>query len=43
MDLREIGWEVWIGFIWLRIGSVADCHEHGNEPSDSIKGWKFPD
>jgi hypothetical protein len=19
MDLREIGWRVWIGFIWLRI------------------------
>jgi hypothetical protein len=20
MDLREIGWGVWSGFIWLRIG-----------------------
>jgi hypothetical protein len=20
-DLREIGWEMWTGFIWLRIGS----------------------
>jgi hypothetical protein len=20
-DLREIGWEVWSGFIWLRIGT----------------------
>jgi hypothetical protein len=19
MDLREIGWEMWIGFYWLRI------------------------
>jgi hypothetical protein len=19
MDLREIGWRVWLGFIWLRI------------------------
>jgi hypothetical protein len=22
MDLREIGWGVWNGFIWLRIGIV---------------------
>jgi hypothetical protein len=21
MDLREIGWGMWIGFIWLRIGT----------------------
>jgi hypothetical protein len=21
MDLREIGWVVWIGLIWLRIGT----------------------
>jgi hypothetical protein len=25
------------GFGWLRIGSVADFCEHGNEPRDSIK------
>jgi hypothetical protein len=23
MDLREIGWEVWSGFTWLRIGTVG--------------------
>jgi hypothetical protein len=23
MDLREIGWRVWSGFIWLRIGTVG--------------------
>jgi hypothetical protein len=23
MDLREIGWGVWSGFIWLRIGTVV--------------------
>jgi hypothetical protein len=23
MDLREIGWGVWIGFTWLRIGTVG--------------------
>jgi hypothetical protein len=21
MDLREIGWDVWIGLIWLKIGT----------------------
>jgi hypothetical protein len=21
MDLREVGWDAWIGFIWLRIGA----------------------
>jgi hypothetical protein len=21
--LREIGWEVWIGFIWLRVGTSS--------------------
>jgi hypothetical protein len=23
MDLREIGWGVWSGFTWLRIGTVG--------------------
>jgi hypothetical protein len=23
MDIREIGWGVWNGFIWLRIGIVG--------------------
>jgi hypothetical protein len=23
MDLGEIGWEVWSGFIWLRFGTVG--------------------
>jgi hypothetical protein len=23
MDLREIGWGLWIGFTWLRIGIVG--------------------
>jgi hypothetical protein len=23
MDLREIGWEVWSGFAWLRIGIIG--------------------
>jgi hypothetical protein len=24
MDLREIGWRVWIGFDWLRIGTGGE-------------------
>jgi hypothetical protein len=23
MDLREIGWGVWSGFTWLRIGTIG--------------------
>jgi hypothetical protein len=30
--LRKQDWKVWIGSIWLRIGT-----EHANEPSRSIK------
>jgi hypothetical protein len=33
--------KVWTGFILLRIGTVAGCCEHGNEPSGSIKGGEF--
>jgi hypothetical protein len=40
MDLREI---VWTGFIWLRIGPMADSCEHGNEALGSLKGEKFLD
>jgi hypothetical protein len=34
LQLWERWLGVWIGFIWLRIRTG----EHGNEPSDSIKG-----
>jgi hypothetical protein len=37
MDLREIGWKLWTGFIWIRIG----VNEHGNETLGSIKGKEF--
>jgi hypothetical protein len=42
MDLGEIGWGgvVWTGLILLRILTVKDSCEHGNEPSDSIKYWE---
>jgi hypothetical protein len=35
MDLREICWRVWSGFIWLGIGSLGCC-ECSDEPSGSI-------
>jgi hypothetical protein len=35
MDLREIGLGVWIGFDWLRTGTVGCC-ECGDEPSGSF-------
>jgi hypothetical protein len=34
---------MWIGFIWIRIGIVAGCCEHGDELSGSIKCGEFPD
>jgi hypothetical protein len=41
--LRKYGGNVWTGFIWLRIGTVAGSFEHGNEPSGSIKGRELLD
>jgi hypothetical protein len=35
MDLKEVGWGVWSGFTWLRIGLLAGCHECADEPSGS--------
>jgi hypothetical protein len=35
MDLGEVGWGVWIGFTWLRIGPLAGSCECGDEPSGS--------
>jgi hypothetical protein len=37
MDLEEIGLGGggWIGFDWLRIGTVTGCCECGDEPSGS--------
>jgi hypothetical protein len=32
---------VWIGFIWLKIGTSGGVCEHGNELSGSINSWKF--
>jgi hypothetical protein len=43
MDPREKGLKVWIGLISLRMGSVAESCEHGNEHSGSIKGGEFLD
>jgi hypothetical protein len=46
MDLREIGWKVWTGCIWLRIGTnggLSYSCEHGNELPGSIKSGEFLD
>jgi hypothetical protein len=34
---------MWAGFIWLRMGPVADSCEHTNEYSGSIKYGEFFD
>jgi hypothetical protein len=35
IDLREIGWRVWNGFSWLRLGTGGGLCEHGDESSCS--------
>jgi hypothetical protein len=39
MDLGYDG--MWIGLVWLRIGTVEGSCQHRNEPSGSIKCWEF--
>jgi hypothetical protein len=43
MDLTGIGLGAWTGLVWLRIRTMADSCECGNEPSVSIKCGKFLD
>jgi hypothetical protein len=31
---------VWIGLIWLRIGTSGGSREHGDEPPGSVKCWE---
>jgi hypothetical protein len=38
MDLKEMRWDIWIEFIWLKIGTGG---EHNNEPSGSIEAENF--
>jgi hypothetical protein len=42
-NLREMGCDIWSGFIWLRIGQVVGSSEHDNDPSGCIKGREFLD
>ena len=37
MDLQQVGFRLWNGSSWLRIGQVAGTCECGNEPSGSIQ------
>jgi len=39
----ESGSNLWIGFIWLRIVSVARSCYHDSEPAGSVKGGQFLD
>jgi hypothetical protein len=34
---------LWTGCVWFKMGPVAVCCGHGNEPSCSIKGREFLD
>jgi hypothetical protein len=38
MDLRDTGWDY---VDWIDVAQDRDSCEHGNEPSGSIKCWKF--
>jgi hypothetical protein len=39
MDTKVTGYDVavWAGFLWLRIGSVVGCCEHGR-----LKNFRVP-
>jgi hypothetical protein len=37
MDLQQIGWEAWMGLMWLRVGTDGWLFEVDNEPSCCIK------
>jgi hypothetical protein len=39
--ILKMGLGVWSELMWLRIGTVAGCCGHGNEPSGSIKCVEF--
>jgi len=43
MDIQEIGWRVWTGIFWLRVGTSDRVCENRNEPSGSIKCREFLD
>jgi hypothetical protein len=39
--LRKSGLELWIAFIWLRVGTGGDSLEHDDEPPGSVKAGDF--
>jgi hypothetical protein len=41
--LEKCGGKLWLGFIWLRIGTSGILCEHGNETTGSIKDGEFLD
>jgi hypothetical protein len=34
-DLREIGWKLWTGFIWLRIGTSDESSFAGGKEAET--------
>jgi hypothetical protein len=43
INLKEIGWLLWYGFVRVRIGPGASSCKYSDEPSCSIKYWKLLD
>lgn len=41
MYLEETEWDVWAGFIWLRIQTNIESSEYGTEASGSTKNGDF--
>jgi hypothetical protein len=39
--LKKLSVRVWTGFIWLRIWTSGELHEHGSEPLSSMRDWFF--
>ena len=43
MGVQEVGWGVWTGMVWFRIGTGCGCCEYSNEPLGSIEYGEFLD
>jgi hypothetical protein len=43
MDIKEIGWEMWSGYMCLKRGVSGRLLWKSNETSDTINGMEFLD
>jgi hypothetical protein len=41
MDLKELGWGMWTGFVWLRLAQVARFCVQVNETLGSTKCGEY--